>query len=186
MKRLFIGIPVKSAEVLEITEIWRNNEHLNPNVLKWVNPENWHITLVFLGDTPESIVDQLYHLMEESFSGIKSFSSTLIGVGVFPNRHNPKVIWLGFDNLNPLMNAQIRLVELLKLTGFLLDNKPLKPHLTLARVKNTGHRVSFESLLKQYHQSVFGTVLIHEIVLFESILLPGGPVYKPLFVKELE
>lgn len=186
MKRLFIGIPIQSDKILETTKIWRKDEKLYHNVLKWVNPENWHITLIFLGETPGSAVALIQQLIEESFSSIQAFSTEMSGIGVFPNTHNPKVLWLGLESLQPLMPACARLGELLQSNGFSLDNKPLKPHLTLARVKNTGHRVSFESLLKQYHQSAFSTVLIRQIVLYESILSSGGPIYKPLYVWELK
>jgi 2'-5' RNA ligase len=185
MKRLFIGIPIRSTNVSETIGTWKNDEKLQHNVLKWVNSENWHITLIFLGDTPESEVEKLKLMIEESFKHIPAFSAALSGVGVFPNSHNPKVLWIGFDSLQPLMPAQYRLVELLQFHGFSLDNKPLKPHLTLARIRNPEHVVSFESLLEKYQSYSFGTVKIKQVVLYESILTSNGPVYTPLFVAEL-
>jgi len=186
MKRLFIGIPIESQRAVQAEENWKKDPHLNRNVLKWVKPENWHITLIFLGATPGSAVDLLQQLIEESFNGIQGFSSELSGIGVFPNTHNPKVLWLGLENFQFLMTAQSKMRELLQQNGFSLDDKPLKPHLTLARVKNIQHRASFETLLNHYQQSTFGTVEIDCVVLYESISTNEGPVYKPLFVKELE
>lgn len=185
MKRLFIGIPIESEKTVQIAETWKKDPLLNRNVLKWVKPENWHITLIFLGDTSEASVPLLQKLIEESFRGIQAFSTELNGIGVFPNTHNPKVLWLGLENLRFLMTAHSRLVELLQQNGFFLDNKPLKPHLTLARVKNLQHRTSFESLLNQYRSFSFGPVGINHIVLYESTSTINGPVYTPLFVKQL-
>lgn len=185
MKRLFIGIPVQSEKAVQAAETWRQNELLNHTVLKWANPENWHITLIFLGNTPESEIVLLEKLIEDSFSEIHAFRTELSGVGVFPNTHNPKVLWLGFENLQTLMPGNIRMRELLQQNGFSLDDKPLKPHLTLARVKNIQHRASFEALLKHYQQSTFGMVEINRVVLYESISTKDGPVYRPLFVWEL-
>lgn len=186
MKRLFIGIPIESEKAATQAKIWKNDPKLKGNVLKWVNPENWHITLIFLGSTPESAVALLQQLIEESFDRIQAFSTELCGIGVFPNTHNPKVLWLGLENLQFLMPAQTKMRELLQQNGFSLDNKPLKPHLTLARVKNIQHRASFDALLNYYRQSTFETVEINRVVLYESVSTTYGPVYKPLFIKELE
>jgi 2'-5' RNA ligase len=75
--------------------------------------------------------------------------------------------------------------ELLQQNGFPFDNKPLKPHLTLARIKQLNDRPVFDSILNDYKKYSFGSVEIDRIVLYESILTQQGPVYKPLFEKLL-
>jgi len=185
IKRLFIGIPIYSDKVFQVGETWKTNERLYPDVLKWVNPKNWHVTLIFLGQTAESKIALLHKLIEESFSGIQSFKTNLSGIGVFPNSNNPKVLWLGIENLHSLLSAQISLVESLKQYGFPLDNKPLKPHLTLARIKNSACRMSIDSLIEQYQNFHFGSVAIDHVILYESISTPDGPIYKPVFIKSL-
>ena len=186
MKRLFIGIPVESEIATRIVKIWGNDPELNQNRLKWVNPENWHITLYFLGDTPRAEIALLQRLIEESFIPIQSFNTKLNGAGVFPHLRNPKVLWLGLENLQPLMTGYIRLGNLLRQNGFAFDDKPLKPHLTVARIKSIEHRISMGSLLTEYRQSDFGSITIDRVMLYESILASSGPVYQPLFVKVLD
>ncbi|MBA4409644.1 MAG: RNA 2',3'-cyclic phosphodiesterase [Bacteroidota bacterium] len=185
MKRLFIGIPIESESAAIQAKNWKNSPELNGHVLKWLNFENWHVTLIFLGDTPETTIPKLQELITQFFAGIQSFSTNLRGTGVFPNSNNPKVLWLGIENLQPLMPAQIRLVDALKQNGFLLENKPLKPHLTLARIKNSANRIAIDSLIGQYQYFDFGSVTIDRVILYESISTPGGPVYQPLFVSRL-
>ena len=185
MKRLFTGIPINSDEALQIRETWRKDEKLNPNVLKWSDPDNWHIILVFLGNTPETEIDVLQRLIEESFTDIPSFNTRLKGIGVFPNAHNPKVLWLGIEDIQLLISAQTRLVELLQLHGFAIDNKPLKPHLTLARIRNAGHLTSFESLLSRYQYFTTTPIEINQVILYESVQTINGPEYRPLYVKGL-
>ena len=185
MKRLFIGIPIESEMAVQVAETWRNDLMLNQNRLNWTKPETWHITLFFLGDTPDEKIDLLQQLIGESFNAIKAFSTQLNGVGVFPDSCNPRVLWLGLETLQPLMSAHIKLGDLLRQNRFSFDDKPLKPHLTLARIKSQENRDSFKSLLNQYSQFNFGKVAINRVVLFESILTSQGPVYKPLFVGEL-
>lgn len=185
MKRLFIGVPIESPKSVQQVEFWKKNLHLNRNVLTWTIPQNWHITLFFLGSTEESEVPVLCQLIEESFSKIQAYQTELRGVGVFPNTNNPKVLWLGLDDLQPIMPAYSKLGEMLQQNGFSFDQKPLKPHLTIARVKKADHPSAFQSLLSKYQETVFDQVNMNKVVLFESITTSAGPVYKPLFEKQL-
>jgi 2'-5' RNA ligase len=185
MKRLFIGIPIESPKSLQQVEAWKKNRHLNRNVLNWTPPGNWHITLFFLGSTEESAIPVLQQLIDKSFSAIQSYQTELRGVGVFPNANNPKVLWLGFEGLQPLMSAYSKLGELLQQNGFSFDQKPLKPHLTIARVRKADNPLAFQSLLSEYQETVFDEVNVQKVVLFESISTSAGPIYKPLFEKQL-
>lgn len=185
MKRLFIGIPIESPMSVQQVAIWKNDLQLNRNVLNWTPPGNWHITLFFLGSTDESAVAVLQQLIDESFSDIPAYYTELRGVGVFPNTLNPKVLWLGLENLEPLMSAYSKLGGSLQQNGFSFDQKPLKPHLTIARVKRTDNPMAFESLLSEYQETVFDQINMSKVVLFESITTPAGPIYKSLFEKLL-
>lgn len=185
MKRLFIGIPIESQRSVQQVEAWRNDTQLNRNVLNWTIPGNWHITLFFLGNTEESAIPVLQQLIDESFSKIQAYQAELHGVGVFPNSKNPKVLWLGLEDLQSLMAAYSKLGELLQQNGFSFDQKPLKPHLTIARVKRADNPSAFQSLLAEFHDTVFDEVNMNKVVLFESISTPAGPIYKPLFQKQL-
>jgi len=185
MKRLFIGIPIESLKSVQQVEVWKKNRHLNRNVLNWTPPGNWHITLFFLGSTEESAVAVLQQLIDESFREIQAYQTELRGVGVFPNSNNPKVLWLGLEDLQPLMAVYSKLGELLQQNGFSFDQKPLKPHLTIARVKRADSPLAFQSLLAKYQEKVFDKVNMNKVVLFESITTPAGPIYKPLFQKQL-
>ena len=185
MKRLFIGIPIESQRSVQQVEAWRNDTQLNRNVLNWTIPGNWHITLFFLGSTEESAVAVLQQLIEESFSKIRAYQAELRGVGVFPNTNNPKVLWIGLEDIQPLISAYSYLGESLQQNGFSFDQKPLKPHLTIARVKRTDHPSAFESLLAEYRDTIIDQVNVNSVVLFESLTTPTGPIYKPLYQKQL-
>lgn len=185
MKRLFIGIPIESPKSVHQVELWKNDRYLNKNVLNWTTSGNWHITLFFLGNTDELAVPILQQLIEGSFSEIQAYQTELRGVGVFPNTNNPKVLWLGMENLEPLLSAYSRLGELLQQNGFSFDQKPLKPHLTLARVKRTDNPSAFQLLLAEFQDAVFDRIEVNKVALFESITTSAGPIYKPLFVKRL-
>lgn len=186
MRKLFIGIPVESEIVAQAAKTWWNDRMLNRNRFNWVQPENWHITLYFLGNTPESEITLLQKIIEDSFSSVETFSTLVSGTGVFPHLRNPKVLWLGLEDLQLLMPAYARLGDLLRQNGFNIDSKSLKPHLTLARIKSLDLHSSFEHFLDKNRLLTFGPVEINRVILYESITTPSGPVYKPLFVKALE
>ena len=185
MKRLFIGIPIESTKSVQQVELWKEDACLNRNVLNWTIPGNWHITLFFLGSTEESAIPLLQQLIEESFRDVKAYQTELMGVGVFPNTHNPKVLWLGLEDIQPIISAYSQLGESLQQNGFSFDQKPLKPHLTIARVKKTNHPSAFQSLLDKYQETVFDRIEIKSVALFESISTIDGPVYRPLCIKQL-
>jgi len=92
-------------------------------------------------------------------------------------------LWLGLQTLNPVVNAYQQLGELLRQNDFAFDEKPLKLHLTIARIKSIENSAAIRFIQEQYSGFSFGSSAIDRIVLFESILTQEGPVYKPLFVK---
>lgn len=183
--RLFIGVPIVSETIEQNAKSWRNDPLLNRNLINWVKPENWHITLFFLGNQQVSVVPLLQKFINESFRSVNTFNTNMIGVGVFSNKNNPKVLWIGLESIHSLMFAYDKMAELLKQNRIIPDNKLLKPHLTVARIKRIEDNTSFESFLTQNQQFTFGSVAINKVVLYESISTFNGPVYKPLFVREL-
>jgi len=185
MKRLFIGVPIQSEKATQIASAWQSNPLLNLNRMAWTKPANWHITLVFLGACPEAVVSQLIQLIDESFSLTLTFSSSLSGIGVFPKKSKPNVLWIGLDNSQPLLPGYQKLLDLLLKNDFVFDSKPLKPHLTVARIKSLGNRASFDALLGEYQQFNFGKVDINRVTLFESVSTSQGVVYEPLYEKKL-
>lgn len=183
-KRLFIGVPVSSTKAVQKVESWKNNSRMRLNKMSWVKPENWHITIYFLGDTPDEKVDLLKQLVDQSFAGTSAFQANLEGAGVFPNRRDPSVLWLGLNGLQNILPAYKNLGSLLRQNGFSFDQKPLKPHLTIARMKFLADKAIIDTLVNDYRQTVFDTVTIDKVVLFESVLTPQGPIYKALYSKE--
>lgn len=83
-KRLFIGIPVSSAKAVQRVESWRNSSRMRLNKMSWVKPENWHLTLYFLGDTPGEKVDLLKQLIDQSLGSTLLFWLIWKSLAYFP------------------------------------------------------------------------------------------------------
>lgn len=185
MKRLFIGIPIRSQRARQAATIWQADRLLNQNRLAWTIASNWHITILFLGACPEEMVEPLSRIIHQAFEHSHAFSSSLHGVGVFPEKRKPNVLWMGLNNIQPLLPAYHGLIDLLRKNDFAFDSKPLQPHLTIARVKHLADRSSFDFLLNAYRDTFFEAVLIDRVTLFESVSTPQGVRYAPLYEKML-
>lgn len=145
--------------------------------LKVVRPELMHITLKFLGDTDEAMVDGIAASMEEAARAIAPFRLTLKGMGAFPSMSNIRVVWVGMEGGQALQQVASRLEELLAAKGFARDSKGFKPHLTVARAKDGGGTTRVHETIRQNAATVFGEHLVDRILLKKSVLGPRGPTY---------
>jgi len=146
----------------------------------WVNMDKIHLTLVFLGNTEEDRIKAAGILLKQKCTGFGEFSFTLSGTGVFGNLKDPKVIWSGIKNSDKLLELNKLIIEGLKDTGFKIEDRQFRPHVTIARIKRINDIDTFRSAISRYHDVFFQEVHIKEVILFESILKPGGPVYREL------
>ena len=146
--------------------------------VKWVRPQNIHLTLKFLGNIQADQIEPIVAAMGRALSGFESLSLSAKEIGVFPDIKRPRVIWTGLDGqLDILEHLQRTLESHLADVGFAEERRAFKGHLTLGRVKG---RIAPEQLktaidkLKGFETESFTT---HEIILFKSELRPTGAIY---------
>jgi 2'-5' RNA ligase len=181
MKRLFIGIPMPCETTRSKVRSWQTDPGLNLNRLAWTPYPNWHITLAFLGAVPESSVALLSQIIVSAFNDCPAYTTALSGMGIFPPTGKPNVLWLGLESLQPLLPAYQKLTSLLLQNNFALDPKPLKAHLTIARIKSLQNPEPFYSLIKNHQHTFFERITISQISLYESLSSPSGVIYLPLY-----
>lgn len=150
----------------------------------WTRPQALHITLKFLGDTPEDLIDILKLSVGEALKGMESFPITLEGVGVFPNSHAPRILWLGVSSGKiALENLATEIDKVVSPFGFPPERKPFHPHVTLARVKRNhkefGQKLDQLKILQNPFK--FGSMMVQSLTLFRSELQPTGSVYTCLW-----
>lgn len=174
--RLFaaVDIPDKAkAEIERAVEPWRD---LLPTA-RWVRPENWHVTVKFMGRTYPRLVDWVHESCRAAASRIRPFRVELDGVGVFPRPTSARVFWIGLDDedggLSALASALDRELE----KEFPPEKRGFTAHLTVAR---------FNPTVKVDPDQLGRTMLepspfrVGELVLFRSHLSPRGARYEPL------
>jgi 2'-5' RNA ligase len=146
--------------------------------VKWVRPQNIHLTLKFLGDTATADTDKISEAMTLATRNCPIVSLKAKGVGVFPNARRPRVIWAGLNGqVEALANLQQTLDALLADLGFARDTRAFKSHLTLGRVKGkiaSDRMKAAIDKLKEFESESFET---NQIILFKSELRPTGAIY---------
>jgi 2'-5' RNA ligase len=179
MKRIFIAIKVNpESELLRMFSLLKTA--LGAENIKWVDPANIHLTLAFLGDTEEKRIRVLSSMLKDKCSGFGEFDFNLTGTGVFKNFRDPRVIWIGIQSSEKLSMLNNVITEGLKLNAFEVEERQFKPHLTLGRVKSVKNIENLKTMLERDKDTQFQIVHVSEVILYESILMQTGPIYKAL------
>lgn len=179
MKRLFIAIKIEAGTSLQGLLI-NLKTLLRSESIKWVNIQNIHVTLAFLGDTDERKIIPLTEMMKEKCLGFGEFEFRLSGTGVFKNFRDPRVIWSGIKSSEKLSELNAIITDGLNEKGFRLDGKPFSPHLTMGRLRSLKDTENLKHVLEKYGMSEFQVVNVTEVILFESIRTREGAIYRPL------
>lgn len=187
--RLFIALPLDlPVAVLELSR-----RLAGVGGLKVVRPENMHLTLHFLGDTPEDKLELLKYAIEATIEDWNRKHNNgpleleLKGLGAFPPRGPPRVVWVGLGGRQvPLLEELASIMDdWLYESGLGRADRPFKPHLTLARVRDKRATGPVRQLLREHGASMFGELELDRMVLFRSQLTPKGPIYTRLHEVEL-
>jgi 2'-5' RNA ligase len=179
MKRTFFAIDIRPDEKLT-SAIQDIRNHLAGERIKWVNADLMHLTLKFLGDTPEDAIPQIISSVDEPLRKNPALTLHLSAIGLFKNLHNPRVIWIGIMQ-SPLLERVVQILDnTLVSFGYPIDLVGFVPHLTLGRVKEIKQKDQLVRLVEKFKNEYFGTAIVREIIYYESILNPEGPVYHPL------
>lgn len=178
--RLFLGLMPATAE----RHIYGVCQRLTPAEqlpLQWVPMENWHITVAFLGNVEPSSLVGLDAAVAPVVAEFTPFAFTLSALEWFPSVTKPRLLALRVDACDSLVALQREITGALRREGFHTENRPYRPHLTLARLKGSRKRFNPPAL----PPIASFACRPRELVLFES--LPGrrAPVYRPVQTFEM-
>ncbi|UCD89736.1 MAG: RNA 2',3'-cyclic phosphodiesterase [Desulfobacterales bacterium] len=175
--RSFIAIKLPDSIIAAIREI-QEDIRANGFKLRWVRPENIHLTLKFLGDITEGGIENVTTAIYNSVKPYAPLSLCAKGIGVFPGIKRPRVVWIGVaGQIESLIGLQGRLEEALELLGFEKEKRPFKGHLTLGRIKHRIDPKRFGDILKKHVGFTSETFYADEVILYKSELKPTGAVY---------
>jgi 2'-5' RNA ligase len=178
VRRLFFAVLVPRPLQAAAAVVQRTLRRANADI-KWVEPENLHFTLKFLGDTPVSAVPDLSQVAREVAARTPRVRVMLRGLGAFPHNQWPQVVWIGCDTGGEdLARLGQELDAALETAGLApRDKKPFVPHLTLGRARSNRRLKPLIGILAQYAAVDVGPLLVTSIALMSSQLGPQGPTY---------
>ncbi len=151
------------------------------NLVKWVEEENIHLTLKFMGDLSDEQVLMTSRILQSAVNGFESFDVELRGMGAFPTRQPPRVVWVGVkDDGGMLAKLAARLEESLEPVGCKKETRKYVPHLTIGRVRGTRGVRRLVDKISENRQYEAGKQRVSKLTFMKSDLTPSGPVYTPL------
>ncbi|MCS7097051.1 MAG: RNA 2',3'-cyclic phosphodiesterase [Candidatus Methanomethylicia archaeon] len=181
--RAFIAIDVSEEIIYELIKVQESLKLLDLDI-KFVERENIHLTLKFLGEIPQEKINRVCNVMKNMY--FPKFYLEVKGLGVFPFISKPRVIWAGvsegYQNIVEIFHF---LDSNLKKLNFKSEVGEFTPHITLGRFKSGRNVHLLANFIQDYRNISFGKFAVGFVCLKKSVLTPRGPIYSDLFKMEL-
>jgi RNA 2',3'-cyclic 3'-phosphodiesterase len=153
---------------------------------RWVHPEDYHITLAFLGYANENQLKEIKELVPNYMKEDNSFPLTISQIGTFGMKTSPRIFWAGVNDSNPLQHLRKQVYAACEQAGFQLEKRPFHPHITLARKWDSDSEFNLTLL---DHTNLFDekplTFQATDVVLYRTNLLQT-PKYENLITFSLK
>ena len=181
--RVFIAIEIDEKirkALADLQDKLQGKADIKRSDAKWVNPENIHLTLKFLGEIKDEQVVDVCNITGDVASRHKSFELDVESVGHFGGR-SARILWVGTgQNRDKLLQLQQDLEQQLDLAGWPRETRKFSGHLTLCRIRNARAGVKLAQLAREYENFKLGTMPADSISVYQSQLTPKGPIYTVL------
>jgi 2'-5' RNA ligase len=178
--RLFIAISLPAdvrTSLRDLVDRFRSRG----DPFRWIDPDNVHLTLKFLGEVPGALLLPLEQAIGETASQFPPFSLVVRGIGAFPSADRPRIVWVGVVAEDVLTSLHDGIDQALRPLGFEPEERAFRPHLTIGRLRRDrkgrgGVKASLGDRLTglRYDGGRFG---VESVELMESLLKPTGAVY---------
>ena len=182
MKRTFLAIhiPVGEEYPALVERLQRNLEHEQRNI-NWCKTNQIHLTLKFVGDTPDSDVPKIIDACQQVAQRHQPFAMDFNRTGIFGSNHSPRVLWLGMkDEPKALYALEEDVLDAFDSLGYLRDRQNFVPHLTVCRIKTLVDKPFFQQVYRGIEQKTYLHADVKEMVYLQSFLQPTGAFYKTL------
>jgi RNA 2',3'-cyclic 3'-phosphodiesterase len=177
--RLFIAIPLPSDLAQRAADILP----MSLPALRRVKPENMHVTLAFLGQTPDDRLGEVTDAATEAARPVSPFRLAFGRAGRFPERGRPRVVWIGLaDGAEGVLQLGAGVYAGLRSRGMRFDDRPIAPHLTLARIVEDATAAEARTVgaaVEDLPSANLGFE-VSDIAVVQSVLSPKGPRYTAL------
>jgi 2'-5' RNA ligase len=150
--------------------------------VKWVEVENLHVSLLFLGEVDDREIAALCRVVADTCGERPAFPMTVATVGCFPNPRRPRVVWAGVAEGNAELVGLHGALEppLLELGCYRREVRAYTPHITLGRLRGEGAGGQLAVALQRHANWQAGEIEVREVQVLSSDLTPQGPIYTVL------
>jgi 2'-5' RNA ligase len=183
--RTFIAIELSSDIKESLAQIQSHLKYSGADV-KWVEKDNIHLTLKFLGEITEEKRKEIEPILDGIGESIRPFEISIKDIGVFPKIDHPRVIWASLDKGAAESKELAERIDsaLLKI-GFEKEPRPFAAHLTIGRVRLPKNRDALKEKILNSQIKSYNLQQISCIILFKSTLTPKGPIYTKIHEAKL-
>ena len=182
MKRTFLAIPIAvgTAYPALVQRLQKHLEHERRNI-NWCKTDQIHLTLKFVGDTPDADIPKIIKACQEVAQRHQPFTMDFDRTGIFGSNHSPRVLWLGMrEEPKALYDLEEDILDAFDGVGYLRDRQNFVPHLTVCRIKSLVDKQFFMKIYDSIEPKTYLHADVKELVYYQSILQPTGPIYKVL------
>ena len=179
MIRAFIAVSLDRKVIDRIADA---SAQLKPQIagVRWVAPVNFHLTLKFLGDIDEALIEPIGAALRAQLRLFPRFTINAKGLGVFPGPKRPRVLWVGLTGDELILLAS-KVESALQPLGFTPESRTFTPHLTIGRWRQSDQAPkSFGRELENWKIYDFGRSNVESVRLMQSVLKPEGAIYNDL------
>ncbi len=178
--RVFLSIDIDDKSLLSKVKSIQSKLDLDSAKMKLVEEQNIHFTWRFFGDTSIEKIDLIH--AEMSKIEYPSFEIQIQGVGAFPNRRRPRIIWVGISNgADHMQLLKAETDSLLANVGYKVESQKFTPHATIARVRFVKNKEKLLENLESLELESVGSMKVDAIRLTKSTLTSSGPIYETLW-----
>jgi RNA 2',3'-cyclic 3'-phosphodiesterase len=178
--RCFVAIEIPDELKSKIDDYIFSLKQFAPKI-KWIKANNLHITLKFLREVPQNLLQKVQSELSAVSNIVNPFTMSIRGAGFFPNQNKPRVVRLGLQNdkKNSIFKLHEWIDKKLDPLGFEREKRRFSPHLTLGRIKfpDNYHDLSEYINQNEFRSSSFN---VSQIVLIKSVLRPTGAEYSQI------
>ena len=178
-KRTFlaISIPCGTEFPAMVERLKKNLQH--EKYINYVKTNQIHMTLKFLGSTPVDDIPAIIETCQKVAKRHQPFTMDFDRTGLFGSNNVPRVLWLGMnDQPQALFDLEADLLDAFDYLGYLRDRQNFVPHLTVCRIKSLVDKQFFLKIYNTIEPKTYLHADVKELVYFQSILQPTGPIYK--------
>ncbi len=188
--RAFIAVDLADEVLARLAQVIdRLRREIGEQTVRWVPPENIHLTLKFLGDVSVKNLPLVQDALRQEVAGRRAFALSAGGLGAFPKLSRPRVLWVGVEAPDELFSLQRNIEMHMERLGYAREGRPFAAHLTLGRVARSAGAADVRRVAQAVQEHKLGFVGVSQVEavhLFRSDLRPGGAVYTRLFSVPLE